>query len=99
MFSSFGVSAITGSVLVALLQYDIGYTGMLYLCLAFTLVSFFLTFIYEAEKKFKYTKLFPKSHNLPISPSIFVPADTEQMRRNQERQRFLANHVRPAPPA
>ena len=46
MFSSFGVSAITGSILVALLQYEIGYTGMLYLCLALTLIAFLLTFVY-----------------------------------------------------
>ena len=42
MFSSFGVSAITGSLLVALLQYEIGYTGVKYLCLSLTLVAFFL---------------------------------------------------------
>mmetsp|Transcript_864 Transcript_864/g.1308 ORF Transcript_864/g.1308 Transcript_864/m.1308 type:complete len:117 (+) Transcript_864:590-940(+) len=57
MFSSFGVSAIAGSILVALLQYEIGFTGMLYLCLALTLVSMFLTFLYSSGKNFKYAPL------------------------------------------
>ena len=60
MFSSFGVSAITGSVLVGLLQYEIGFTGMLYLCQGLTLVSFILTFVYRSDKKFRYVTLFPK---------------------------------------
>lgn len=76
MFSSFGVSAIIGSLLVAFLQYEIGYTGMLYLCLSLTLVAFLLTFVYHAEKKFRYVTLFPKKLS-GVSPSLYVPADTE----------------------
>ena len=76
MFSSFGVSAITGSLLVALLQYEIGYTGMLYLCLSLTLVAFLLTFAYHADKKFRYATLFRK-RLAGMSPSLHVPADTE----------------------
>jgi hypothetical protein len=49
MFSSFGVSAITGSIMVALLQYKIGFTGMLYICMGLTLISFLLTIIYRSD--------------------------------------------------
>lgn len=48
MFSSFGVSAMIGWLLVMLLQYQIQFTGMLLICLGFTLISYVLTFIYQS---------------------------------------------------
>ncbi len=54
MFSSFGVSAIFGSLLVGLLQYEIGFQGMLSICFAFTVVSVLLTFVYKSAEKFDY---------------------------------------------
>jgi predicted MFS family arabinose efflux permease len=54
MFSSFGVSAIFGSLLVGLLQYKIGFEGMLSICFAFTGVSLLLTFVYKSAEKFDY---------------------------------------------
>ena len=54
MFSSFGVSAIFGSFLVGLLQYKIGYEGMLSICFVFTVLSVILTFIYKSGNKFDY---------------------------------------------
>ena len=92
MFSSFGVSAITGSIIVMLLQYEIGYTGMLYLCLALTFVSFLLTFVYKSTSTFKYSSLSgrvetKRNPSNGISPSMYVPADTEEMRRREYQQR------------
>ena len=60
MFSSFGVSAITGSIMVSLLQYTIGFTGMLYICMGLTLVSFLLTIVYRSDKPFKYSSIYQK---------------------------------------
>jgi hypothetical protein len=56
-FASFGFSSIFGAVLVTLLQYKIGYSGMLAICFSLTLVSAVLTFIYPSYKKFDYRKL------------------------------------------
>ena len=61
MFSSFGVSAITGSILVLLLQYEIGYSGMLLICLILTLVSMALTYVYPSWTTFEYKRFYVPS--------------------------------------
>ena len=78
MFSSLGVSAITGSILVSLLQYKIGFTGMLYICMGLTLVSFLLTIIYRSESMFKYSRLYKKqvSSTTPEIHSMYNPVDS-----------------------
>ena len=78
MFSSFGVSAITGSILVSLLQYKIGFTGMLYICMGLTLVSFLLTIIYRSDSMFKYSRLYKKqvSSTTPEIHSMYTPVDS-----------------------
>ena len=58
LFSAFGVSALLGSFLVFLLQYRIGFTGMLIICLGLTLLAAVLTFIYKAEKPFVYRQYY-----------------------------------------
>jgi hypothetical protein len=60
LFSSFGASAIFGSVIVRYLQYIIGFTGMLYICLSFTVLSGCLTFFYKSNTKFNYHKAYRK---------------------------------------
>jgi MFS transporter, OFA family, oxalate/formate antiporter len=60
LFSSFGVAAITGSLLVLWLQYEIGYSGMLLICLALTMVAFLLTFVYKSQEPFDYLKMVNK---------------------------------------
>ena len=50
VFSTFGVAAILGAILVKTLQHPIGYHGMLVICLCFTIASAVLTFFYEFYK-------------------------------------------------
>lgn len=47
MYSAFGASAMSGTVFVKLFQGQIGYTGMLVICLALSLVSAVLTYLYQ----------------------------------------------------
>ena len=54
MFSSFGVSALFGSLLVGVLQYKIGFEGMLSICFVFTVLAVLLTFVYQSASKFDY---------------------------------------------
>jgi hypothetical protein len=55
MFSSFGVSAILGSIFVRFLQYKIGYFGMLTVSMSLTLLAFGLTFAYKSQSKYNYS--------------------------------------------
>jgi len=60
MFSAFGVSAILGSVMVRFLQYKIGFTGMLAICMGLTLFAFLLTFVYRSKPKFQYRSVYKR---------------------------------------
>jgi hypothetical protein len=57
MFSSFGVSAILSSIFVRFLQYKLGFSGMLAICLGFTNISLLLTFVYDSKGKFNYSNI------------------------------------------
>ena len=50
MFSTFGVSAMLGALLVKTCQQPLGFTGMLLICTGFTLVSAVITFFYQFYK-------------------------------------------------
>ena len=50
MFSTFGVAAMLGTLLVNTLQSTDEYTGMMLICLGFTLASATLTFFYQFYK-------------------------------------------------
>ena len=55
IFSSFGVSALTGGLLVRTLQDKIGYFGMFTICFVFTSLSAFLTYKF-GDMKYNYVK-------------------------------------------
>ena len=59
VFSTFGVAAMLGTLLVKTLQTKIGFTGMLIICLAFTLVAAIITYFY-IFKKISYLELAEK---------------------------------------
>lgn len=46
MFAAFGTNSILGSIIVALFGYDLGYSGMLFLCLIMTIIASILTFYF-----------------------------------------------------
>ena len=59
IFSTFGVAAMLGALLVKTMQTNIGFTGMLIICLAFTLVSATITYFY-IFKRISYLELAEK---------------------------------------
>lgn len=54
MFSSFGVSALLGSLFVYLFQDAIGYFGMFIICLSLTMITVILLMFYKEGKGFEY---------------------------------------------
>ena len=50
MFSTFGVAALSGVLLVKTLQNPLGYHGMLLICLSLTLAAAALTYLYQFKK-------------------------------------------------
>ena len=54
MYSNFGAQAILGSIIVTTLEDRIGYFGFFMICLALTLISAWITFIYDEKNKFDY---------------------------------------------
>lgn len=58
MFSVFGLAAMSGLVIVGLLQQSIGYSGMLIVCLMFTSVAAVLTWFYKFNEPVNYAELY-----------------------------------------
>ena len=58
LYSSFGVQAFSGGIIVATLQYQIGYTGLFTICMILTLISAFLTFKFSKNMRFDYLSVY-----------------------------------------
>jgi MFS family permease len=69
MFSSFGASGIVSSVIVLLFQYTVGFTGMLAICMVLSVAAFALTFVYDSNNKFKYSRLSRREEIVAIEPA------------------------------
>lgn len=54
MYSVFGFSSLTGGLIILIFFDMIDYSGFLILCFIVTLVSAYLLYIFEEEKKFDY---------------------------------------------
>ena len=54
MYSVFGLAAMSGLVIVETLQPRIGYFGMLWICLLFTLIASAFTVFYKFTEKINY---------------------------------------------
>ena len=59
IFSTFGVAAMLGMLFVKTLQNKIGFAGMFFICLAFTLFAATITYFYTF-KKMSYLRLAEK---------------------------------------
>lgn len=57
MYSVFGLAAMSGLVIVETLQPKIGYSGMLWICLLFTLIAAGFTVSYKFTEKISYLKV------------------------------------------
>ena len=69
MFSSFGVSAIIGSAIVSQLQYEIGFPGMLTICMVLTVMALLLTFVYDSKQHFRYRRYYKPQQSVPVQLS------------------------------
>ena len=56
IYSSYGVSALLGSFIVAHFYNTIGFKGMIYISAAFVLVCFYITYIMDDQHVFNYAK-------------------------------------------
>ena len=56
MYSAYGVSSLLGMFLVAQLQSDIGFKGMLLICLALAITAAIVTFASDDRHIFNYFK-------------------------------------------
>ena len=75
MYSSFGVSALVGSLLVKLLQEHIGFGGLIYIGLGLTVVALVLTHRLDEYKVFDYVALYrriTKDEKADIVPDVFT---------------------------
>lgn len=64
VYSSYGLSAILGSLLVLSLEYVIGFRGMIIIGAGFVVISTILTYRIDDKHIFNYAKLYPKEEKI-----------------------------------
>ena len=60
MYAAFGSSSVSGGILVALVGYEIGFSGIIFICGILTLVCCVLTVTFDDTKHFDYKRAVPK---------------------------------------